>query len=130
MNDIFAQIATDRRQARDASLTAPDPEVAPDFTLPLDAVPGTHAFAPAPKISTHAELLAALADLRGQKAPFLANLAPVLPQERLILELAEFDWREETGADRRDALGTLAGHGAWTKVTIPHYGPPLGRVVT
>ena len=30
----------------------------------------------------------------------------------------------------RDFLGTLAGHGAWTKVTIPHYGPPLGRAVT
>ena len=130
MNDIFAQIATDRRQARDAGLIAPAPEAVPDLTLPLDATPGTHAFAPAHKMSTHAELLAALADLRSRKAPFLANLAPELPQERLVLALDEFDWREETGADRRDALGVLAGRGAWTKVTIPHYGPPLGRAVT
>ena len=59
---------------------------------------GTHAFAPAPKLSTHAELLAALAKLRSRKAPFLADLAPALLQERLILELAEFDWHEETNA--------------------------------
>ena len=130
MNDIFAQIATDRRQARDASLIAPAPEAVPDLTLPLDGAPGTHAFAPTHKMSTHAELLAALADLRSRKAPFLADLAPALPQERLTLELAEFDWREETCVDRRDALSVLAGHGAWTKVTIPHYGPPLGRAVT
>ncbi|MCU0500292.1 MAG: glycoside hydrolase family 2 [Anaerolineae bacterium] len=130
MNDIFAQIATERRQTRDARLVAPTPEAVPDFALPLDAVPGTHAFAPAPRISTHAELLAALAELRSRMAPFLANLAPELSQERLVLALDEFDWREETAADRRDAFGVLAGDGAWTKVTIPHYGPPLGRAVT
>ena len=129
MNDIFAQIATDRRQARYASLIAPVPEAMPDLTLPLDGMPGTHAFAPTHKMSTHAASLA-LADLRSRKAPFLADLAPALPQERLTLELAEFDWHEETGTDRRDALGVLAGRGAWTKMAIPHYGPPLGRAVT
>ena len=130
MNDTFARVATDRHQARDARLATPEPEVAPDFTLPLGATPGMYAFAPAHKMSTHTELLTALADLRSRKAPFLADLAPALPQERLILPLAEFDWRVETGADRQGFLGTLAGHGAWTKVTIPHYGPPLGRAVT
>ena len=77
MNDIFAQIATDRRLARDAGLIAPALEAVPDFTLPLDVTPGAHAFAPAPRISTHAELLAALAELRSRMASFLANLAPV-----------------------------------------------------
>lgn len=130
MNDIFAKIATDRHHARDASLVTPEPTPTPDVTLPLDATPGTQAFAPAHKMSTHAELLAALADLRGQMAPFLADLAPALSQERLRLELTEFDWREETDADRRSFGGVLAGDGDWTPVKLPHYGPPLGRAVT
>ena len=46
------------------------------------------------------------------------------------MPLRSLDWREETGDDRRDFLFTLAGKGEWTRVSIPHYGPPLGRAIT
>ena len=57
-------------------------------------------------------------------AAFLADLAPSPEQTRITVPLVEFDWRlEGEGADGNGADGNGAG---WQRVTVPHYGGPLG----
>ena len=98
--------------------------------LPLDKTAGASAFEPAPKLNTAAELRLELEQARKIMAEFLADLAPPLESSRLTLPLEEFNWREETEADRQDFTSTLAGTGEWQRVKIPHFGPPLGKAVT
>lgn len=81
-------------------------------------------------MSTAEDVRRELAKSRQRMAKFLADLAPPLPTARISLPLEGFDWREETEDDRQNFLSTLAGTGQWTRVAIPHYGPPLGRAVT
>jgi hypothetical protein len=98
--------------------------------LPLDKQPGASAFTPLKKLSTTEGLRRELVRSRQRMAKFLADLAPPLKPVRISVPIESFDWREETDEDRCDFLSTLAGTGQWTRVTIPHYGPPLGRTVT
>ncbi|HTR42585.1 MAG TPA: glycoside hydrolase family 2 TIM barrel-domain containing protein [Pseudomonadales bacterium] len=128
--DIFARIAVDRRDARSKKLVAPRPIPAPKRKLPLDKIVGASAFEPLPRLETAADLRLKLDDVREAMAGFLSDLAPTLKSSRLILPLEEFDWREETADDRQNFSSTLAGKGSWMRVSIPHYGPPLGRAVT
>lgn len=130
LNDLFAQIAVERHTARSRDLTAPQPGTVPKRRLPLDKKPGASGFKPAKKITTREELARELAASRKRMARFLANLAPTMESSRIILPLESFDWRKETENDRRDFLSTLCGAGEWSRVSIPHYGPPLGRAVT
>ena len=125
--DIFARIATERCAARSRSLVAPAPPAAPPPELPLDRSPARAAFTPAAKMDSPAALRRELVRYRRKMAPFLADRAPALTSPRLVRALAQFDWRAETEADRRDFAATRAGAGAWERVSIPHYGPPLGR---
>ena len=61
---------------------------------------------------------------------FLQNLAPEFESLRSRKNLEEFDWKIETDADKNNFLNILQGKGNWEKVTIPHYGPPLGKAAT
>ena len=128
--DIFAQIAVQRYEARTQYLVAPEPIQVPKRRLPLDKTVGLSAFEPCSKLSTAADLRFKLDKLRQVMAEFLTDLAPPLETSRLTLSLEEFDWREEIETDREDFTSTLAGAGQWTRVRVPHYGPPLGRAVT
>jgi len=130
MNDIFAQIAVERHEARSRNLVAHGPTPVPNRRLPLDKKPGASAFKPVKKINTREQLARELTAFRKQMAKFLGDLAPRLESPRIVLPLESFDWREETENDRVDFPATLAGAGQWTQVSIPHYGPPLGRAVT
>src|SRR5487761_2185186 len=132
-DDIFARIAVDRCEARNQHLVATEPVdlLKETFeTLPLDEKAGSNAFKPLPKLATAADLREELHRKRKVMSGFLADLAPALDPSRIILSLEEFDWREETEEDRQNSTSTLAGAGQWTRVKIPHYGPPLGRAVT
>jgi hypothetical protein len=129
-NDFFAQAAVERYEARSEKLLEPKPMAVPKRVFPLDKMAGDSAFKPVPKLSTAAGLCLELENARRRMAEFLADLAPPLDSSRLTLPLREFDWREETAADRQDFASTQAGFGQWTRVNIPHYGPPLGRAVT
>jgi len=60
----------------------------------------------------------------------MLNLAPVQEKTRLQIPLTDFNWRVETPDDLKNFAATLRGEGNWENVTIPHYGPPLGRAVT
>lgn len=127
--DKFAEIGTRKYDARVNLLTEPQPLVLPEINLPV-----THNSAAVFKaintISTKEELNVELARMRKHYEPFLQDLAPVPAETRKQIPLTEFDWKIETDEDLADFSGTLKGQGKWEKVSIPHYGPPLGRAFT
>ena len=129
-NDFFARAAIERYEARSKRLVAPSPIPVPKRALPLDKSVGTSSFEPVSKLSSATDLRLELEKARKVMAEYLADLSPPITSLRLSLQLEEFDWREETEADRQDFASTLAGAGEWTRVSIPHFGPPLGRAVT
>ena len=129
-NDFFSEIAVDRYESRSELLVSPEPASVPDRTLPLDKSIGASAFKPVSRTKTAADLQRELEQYRREMSKFLADLSPALGAHRIVLDLDEFDWREETEADRHNFTTTLAGSGEWKHVNIPHYGPPLGRAVT
>jgi hypothetical protein len=128
--DIFAQIAVQRYQARGKHLVASEPIKVPKLALPLDKIPGASAFKPPSRLNTRADVRSELNKMRETMAAFLTDVAPPLKPSCLALPLVEFDWREETEADRTTFASTLVGAGQWARISIPHYGPPLGRAVT
>ena len=69
-------------------------------------------------------------ELRAHYAPFLKRCAPEIQATRERLPLTAFDWRVMTVEDQQDFQRVFAGAGEWDRVSIPHYGGPLGRVET
>jgi len=130
VGDVFAEIAAQRLDYENRKLTEITPPRLNGRILPLDAAGTPSAFQPAPKMATEEQVREELLRQRELHAPFLRNLAPALPEERLRVVMDSFDWRIQTDADRLDFTGTLAGQGNWQRVKIPHYGPPMGRAVT
>ena len=66
---------------------------------------------------TPAGLKEELTRMRAQYAPFLRKLAPAAEDTRTVIPLKEFFWHQEGAEDS-----------APVRVTIPHYGAPLGAV--
>jgi len=129
--DVFARIAVQRLSERHRRLSEPEPLPLPDRGLPLKQRGKAVSWRrPADRIDTPEGLGKALEQARKRHAPFLRNLAPEVENRRIRKSIRQFDWRAETDRDRHDFAATLAGKGAWERVTIPHYGPPLGRAVT
>ena len=129
-NDIFAQIAASRHDSRNHQLVAPAPFPVPNHRLPMDKAAGTNAFKPLRKINTASGLRQELTRQRKRMTKFLANHAPKIESNRIVLDLEKFNWRQEITADRESFASTLNGGGEWTEMSIPHYGPPLGKAVT
>lgn len=129
-SDPFARIAAQRAEHRESALIEPGPQDLPDVVFSLDSLDPDAVFKPAPRLDTLAKLKVELARQRRLHAKYLRNLAPEPDQTRAKLHLKHFDWRIQTDADLSDFTSTVAGAGNWEKVTIPHYGPPLGRAAT
>lgn len=127
--DRFADIGTRKYETKENLLVVPQPPVLPDINLPVTNNK-ISAFKAKEPISTKEELYAELDKLRKQYEPFMQDLAPAPEQMRTKILLKEFNWRIETPEDIADFSSTMKGNGKWEKVTIPHYGPPLGRAVT
>ena len=128
--DFFADIATAHFGSPREPLFVPAPALVPDVVLPLTK-PALYERRPRhAKITSQAGVTSALAELRERYTPVLQDLAPALPTVREQFSVANFDWRIETPADRSAFAAVLAGAGLWEKVSIPHYGPPLGRAST
>lgn len=127
--DKFAEIGTRKYNTNSHLLVVPQPPVLPDIALSLVHNP-TSVFKAVKPISTKEELYSELAKLRKQYEPFMQNLAPVPVASRKQIPLTEFNWRIETPEDLGNFAATLRGEGNWQKVTIPHFGPLLGRAVT
>ena len=135
--DIFAEIAVPEegpsqpqpKSRRGGMLVAPCPPVLPDRVLPLDVLAPEAVFSPADRLDSAEKLAAELQRYRARYAPFAQDLAPQLDPTRITVSLEAFDWRLQTEADRADASRALSGLGEWERVSIPHYGGPLGRAV-
>lgn len=125
--DLFAEIAASRTQLRQG-LVIPSPPPLPDRILPLSK--RYQPFRPPPSVSTPEALERLLATERKRMAPFLQELFPPLPSLRLVVDLPSFDWRIEEREDRNHFQRVLDGKGSWQRVSIPHYGAPLGPAVT
>ncbi len=127
--DRFAEIATRMYEERSSLLMEPQPPVLPEKYLPVtnDKSAG---FKPMNKLDTPEELAVALKAMKGKYAPYLRELAPPLSKKRDRFLLKDFDWRIGTFDEPRELSDAFDGKGEWQKVTIPHYGPPLGRAVT
>jgi hypothetical protein len=119
--DIFAGIARDFNTSpqpesdRREPLVAITPPELPQRVLPSWPGDPAAAFEPRPRLESAEQLAAELVAYRGRYAPFLADLAPAAEPARIAVPLVDFDWRIEGEGDN------------WQRVTIPHYGGPLGR---
>ncbi len=128
--DIFADIAAGGMSLAGKGLMEPQPPQLERKRLLLDRLDPSGVFEPLRKLSTAEELAEELKQQRAQYAPFLEQHAPELMSLRQRQELKHFDWRIGTSQDEQDFIGALQGAGEWDKVTIPHYGEPLGRAFT
>jgi len=128
--DIFARIAVQRLSDRHQRLAEPEPAPVPDTDLPVRRRGRAVDWPAPPAITSAAELRAELDRSLKRHQPFLRELAPELESTRLRKPVWRFDWRVESPQDRADFASTLAGAGDWQRVTLPHFGPPLGRAVT
>lgn len=129
-NDIFAEIALQRTIYRDRNLVEPAPMELSQKQLDCCNNNPDAIFEPLKKLSTEAELYKELEKYRRWSAKFLRELAPELISKRESLVLDAFEWRVETAQDQKDFSLVLSGGGNWEKVTVPHYGEPLGKAVT
>ncbi|HUT43172.1 MAG TPA: glycoside hydrolase family 2 TIM barrel-domain containing protein, partial [Desulfobacterales bacterium] len=129
-NDLFANIALQRITHRDSALIEPQPPLLPEKYLPSDKNDQKAIFTPISKIDSFDSLSSELDSCRKKYKKYFDNFAPLLPSERTKIELTTFDWRIETEKDQKDFLFVLAGQGTWEKVSIPHYGEPLGLAIT
>ncbi|MEE4310554.1 MAG: sugar-binding domain-containing protein, partial [candidate division KSB1 bacterium] len=128
--DIFARIAGQRLKTRDAELIVPAPEKVPDRELPLNTGSPDVDLIQRNRIDNDAKLSKELSRMRRVYQQYIRNLAPAQKECRIRKKLRDFKWRIEREEDRRDFSQVLDGDGDWESVTIPHYGPPLGRAVT
>src|SRR5215831_5220556 len=127
--DKFAEIVGRKYDTRRDLLIEPQAPVLPNIDLP--ATNNTRSiFKVITPMSTKEELYQQLAKLKDYYKPFLQNLAPIPAATRKQIPLTSFQWRVETADDIKNFAGTLNGKGKWQTVTIPHFGPPLGRAVT
>ena len=127
--DKFADIATRKYNTRVNLLMEPQPPVLSEINLPITHNPES-VFNIVKPIATKKELYTELDKIQKRFEPFMQNLAPAPTETRKQIPLTEFNWRIETPEDLADFGATLSGKGNWEKVSIPHYGPPLGRAVT
>lgn len=127
--DHFAKIGNMVSGTRLHLLEEKVPKPLPEKYLPVENSKAAR-FSPIHSMNTKEELNIELESYRKKFIPFMVNLAPELKGNRMKIELTDFDWREETEADKLDFIATLSGNGKWEKVSIPHFGPPLGRAVT
>jgi hypothetical protein len=128
--DVFAEIAAERQQIVNAGLVVPQPPKLTKRFLPAMKAGTGAAFRPAARMETAEQLAAELQRCRQSHQKYLADLAPAQESSRQTIQLTQFDWRVQTPADQRDFSLVLGGRGVWEKVSVPHYGPPLGKAVT
>jgi hypothetical protein len=67
--------------------------------------------------------------LRTKLKPYMEDYSPLkTPRKRLLID--SMQWRKGTDDDRINIGQVFKGSGQWEKVSIPHYGPPLGHATT
>ena len=132
--DVFADFAHMKRE-KVPGLQKNTAPVLPKLLLPWDANPGA-AFDAGEAIQTQQQLDAELLNMRKQYVPFLANLAPALPDFHKRVMLTSFQWKllaTEMTVDAREnlyplpAVRNVADSTSWKTVIIPHYEGPINK---
>lgn len=120
-NDAFVQIAMSSHPRHDGNLIEPQSPTFKTKNLPLDCNLRA-GFKVPEKMACAADLDVELAAYRKKYNKFMADFAPAVKSVVSKIPLHSFDWRiaEDTNSRQR----------RWKKVTIPHYGEPLGKAET
>lgn len=131
-NDVFADIAASGMSLFGKGLEEPRPPLLEEKYFEWTDLDKAGRSAPIlkRKMNTAEELEEELEKMRGHYTPYMERHAPDLPDYRLRVELKEFDWRIGNAEDELNFMDALQGNGRWTKVSVPHYGEPLGRAFT
>lgn len=79
---------------------------------------------------TEKDLYEELSLLKDKYKQFMNDFSRLEETSRKRINLDKFYWRVESDQDKKDFIYTLSGKGKWEEVSIPHYGPPLGKKVT
>jgi beta-galactosidase/beta-glucuronidase len=123
--DAFLQIAQRAETAREGLIEPPPLPMRFEKRYELEAGVKPVCLPPTPR--DKAWFASELARLREVWAPFLERQAPVLESIRERTELTRFDWRLDNTARPERLPEAMAGQGDWESVSVPHYGPPMGR---
>ena len=102
------------------------PQVLPALELEATHSDSSVDFPPRRTMRTREEFQAALAELRKQYEPFLADYTPPAPVTRARIELDAFQFRMEEPEDLQDISRVWRGEGVWQNVHIPDYRGPVG----
>lgn len=127
MADRFASIAAGEIGSRE-SLMRPKPIADNGKRFPLADSAG----APGEvykKITEKTELDRMIRSLRRKYWKFMKKCSPTVENKRKIKMLSEFDFRMATSDDRRDFFSVISS-GEWEKVSLPHYGGPVGYAIS
>ncbi len=127
MADRFASIAAGEIGSREL-LVRPKPITDNGKRFPLADSAGASGKV-YKKITEKAELDALIGSLREKYAPFMKKCSPAVETERKLKELSEFYFRMATADDRRDFFSVVSS-GEWEKVSVPHYGGPVGCAIS
>ncbi len=127
--DQFAKIGNMQVAVRTHLLKENLPADLPEKYLPVSNDKAS-AFKPFELMDTKEELDAELVKMREEYKPFLANYAPSTVQTRDRVYLTSASWRIESVEDEKDFSNVLEGKGEWEEVKLPHFGEPLGRVIS
>ncbi|CAI8361864.1 MAG: Beta-galactosidase [Opitutia bacterium UBA7350] len=129
--DTFAAIATMELSGERRGMESPERVPCLETVLPLKECEEAELSLPrTQKIDTPEALEVALKAERIRMAPYMRNLAPELPATRILQIFQQADWRIEGSRSGESLQEALAGEGKWESVSIPHYGPPLGKAST
>jgi hypothetical protein len=123
-NDVFANMA-EIEVAQSRQLVSNPVPPRPEKILPLR--PAENHLRLLAKPDENVEYQRGMQALRHWAVPFLNNCAPLAKEVRGRINLKRFQWRMEADEDLHDSRRPLIGEGSWKRVTIPHYGGPIGR---
>lgn len=129
-SDDFANIAAGGINTKGKDLYRPEPENITIKPLPMSVTFEENRIIFPQKMSTKEELTEELERWKEKYKPFLSRQAPGIKNYREKTELVEFEWKIEEAADRKNVGNIFSGEKKWEKVTIPHFGEPLGKAVT
>ena len=124
--DRFAAVALQPAAEIRGRLVENPPPVLPKVELEAERNNPSVDFPSRPLMQTREDFRAALAELRKQYEPFLADYTPPMSATRARVELDTFQFRMEEPDDLRDFSRVGRGEGSWQNVRLPDYRGPVG----
>lgn len=124
--DLFAGIAAQQQQSTQ-HLTEPQPLCAEPKILPSVRSNPDAAFKPVVKKDTATKLNRQVTSLRNKMYKFLQDYSPPLLRPGICMQLDKMHYRLMEPGASLDESAVATEYASWPIVTIPHYGPPLGR---